>query len=1070
MTRRKITMLLVILMISGLQVILAQRTVTGTVIGATDNLPIAGVTVLVKGTSVGTTTGVDGKYSIAVPDNQATLQFSFVGYAPQEVVVGTQSSVNITMAESMLAMDEVVVTALGIKRQAKALSYAASEVKGDDFRKAPEINLMNSLQGKIAGVDINIGGTGAAGSSRVTIRGNTSISRDNNPLYVIDGVPITRASSSIGGRDLGDALTTINPNDIESMSILKGAAATALYGSRASNGVILITTKSGTSQKGIGITYNGSFGIENYVDPYRGRQKLYGNSGSNGDNSDTYPSAWNQEVHRNWGPRYDGRDLGIFWNDDPNMPMTFSYMEDHWKQFMRSGSTMSNDFSFNGGNKDQRFRLSLSDLRYRAPVPNSYMNRQTATLTVNSKFGNRITLEGRLSYSTSDSKNRPVPARYIQMLSLIPTSWDINWLKGNADKWGAKPDGWMLPFSTNDYYQNPYWSAYQDSENDRRDRLSASGNIRFDITPWLFVTGRAGIENSTVKVTNIDAYGFLRGNVNGTGAVEEYTTTDIQTNMDWSVVFNKKFGNFNVNAMGGGSTTRSEYNRDGIRGDQLLIPFYHVVTNAGQLYTSVSYSRSGINSLYGSAELSYKDLVYLTATGRNDYFSTLAPENNSIFYPSVGLSYIFSNQFKLPEWFSFGKLRASYAEVGGGSSAYATKISYSFDATGYMGTPTLNLPGSIANPNLLPYQTRELETGVDVRFFKNRIGIDYAYYDKKTTNDIVNVTLPSSSGYGSATVNLGAISNKGHELMLTFVPVSGKINWEMNVAYSYNIGEILDLGGVSEVNAGSVSIGGGIDVKQIVGERPYAIYGYTQKHVDGQPVWERWTFNYNGQAHQSWRPARDAQKTLLGYGVHPNTASFTTTATWKNLNLSVMIDGKWGAKVAFEAEQEMVERGQSVSTLPGREGGLFLQGVYNVGTADEPQYVDIASAPGYTINANPAANLPEPIAVAGNEIPYHVKHFENYYREGFVKRVSEMVVFDASYAKFRQVSLGYNIPKKALGNLPVQAINVSAVVRNLFDIYNKLPNGDPATGGATGINYRALPSSQTYTLNLSINF
>lgn len=731
---------------------------------------------------------------------------------------------------------------------------------------------------------------------------------------------------------------------------------------------------------------------------------------------------------------------------------------------------MTNDFSFTGGSETQKFRLSLSDMRYTSPVPNSDMNRQTVSLSTNSKFGKKITVDARLSYSTSASKNRPNPARYMQMLSLIPTSWDINWLKGETPKWGAKPDGWMLPFSTNDYYQNPYWSAYQDSQNDQRDRLSASGSVKYDFTPWLFATGRMGIESSNVKVTNIDAYGFLRGNVAGTGSVEEYTTIDEQINMDYSLVFNKKFGEFSVNAMAGGSSTRSKYNRDGIRGDQLLIPFYHVITNAGQLYTSVGYSQSGINSLYGSGEVSYKDLVYLTATGRNDWFSTLAPANNSIFYPSVGLSYLFSNQFTLPEWFTFGKLRASYAEVGGGSSAYATKIGYSFDATGYMGTPLLSLPGSIANPNLLPYQTREYETGVDIRFFKNRIGIDYAYYDKKTTNDIVGVTLPSTSGYGSATVNLGAISNKGHELMLTIVPVEGKIHWDMSIAYSYNRGEILDLGGVSEVGAGSVSIGGGIDVKQIVGSRPYALFGYTQKVVDGQPVWERWTFNYAGQDHLSWRPVRDPQKTLLGYGVNPNGASVTTSVRWKGINLSAMIDGKWGAKVAFEGEQEMIERGQSVTTLPGRDGGLFLQGVYNTGTTAAPVYADITTAPGYTINANAANNLPNPVVVAGNEIPYHVKHFENFYRVGSVQRVSEWVVFDASFAKFRQLSISYTIPKTMLKGLPVQSVNVSAVGRNLFDIYNKLPNGDPATGGAIGINNRALPSTRSYTLNLSINF
>lgn len=1067
---RKITMLLVLLLFAGLQVVLAQKTVNGTVTGTTDNLPLAGVTVLVKGTTTGNSTDIQGKFSIQVPNNQAILQFSFIGYTTQEVTVSDQTVLNIALTESMLQMDEVVVTALGIKRQTKALPYSATEIKGDEFKKAPDINVMNVLQGKIAGVDINNAGTGAAGSSKVTIRGNTSISRDNNPLYVIDGVPIIRASSSIGGRDLGDALTTINPNDIETMSVLKGAAATALYGSRASNGVIIITTKSGSKQNGIGVSYNGSFGIENYVNPYKGRQTEYGNPGSNGDNSDVYQTTWNQEVHRMWGPKYDGKDLGIFWNDDPTKPLIYSYKEDHWDAFMRQGSTMTNDFSFNGGSDTQKFRVSVSDMRYTSPIPNSNMNRQTVNLSTNSKFGKRITLDARASYSTSKSKNRPNPGRYMQMLSLIPTSWDINWLKGETEKWGAKPDGWMLPFSTNDYYQNPYWSAYQDSENDKRDRVSASGSLKYDITPWLFATGRMGIETNIMKVTNIDAYGFLRGNVAGTGSVEEYTTNDRQINMDYSLVFNKTFSDINVTAMAGGSSTRSNYNQDGIRGDALLIPFYHVVTNAGQLYSSVGFSQSGINSIYGSAEVSYKDFVYLTATGRNDWFSTLAPANNSIFYPSVGLSYVFSNQFKLPEFFSFGKFRASYAEVGGGSSAYSTKIGYSFDAIGYMGTPTLSLPGSIANPNLQPYQTREYETGIDLRFFKNRIGIDYAYYDKKTTNDIVGVTLPQTSGYGSATVNLGAISNKGHELMLTLVPVTGKIHWEMNIAYSYNKGEILDLGGVSEVGAGSSSVGGGIDVKQIVGSRPYAIFGYTQKVVDGQPVWERWTFSYNGQNHLSWRPVRDPQKTLLGYGVNPNGASFTTSVTWKGINLSAMIDGKWGAKVAYEGEQEMIERGQSIQTLPGRDGGLFLQGVYNTGTAAAPVYTDITTAPGYTINANPDANLPNPVVVAGNEIPYHVKHFENYYRVGFAQRVSEMVIFDGSFAKFRQASIGYTLPKSVIKNLPVQNVNVSMVARNLFDIYNKLTNGDPATGGSNGINSLALPSSRSYTLNLSINF
>ncbi|GHT32693.1 SusC/RagA family TonB-linked outer membrane protein [Bacteroidia bacterium] len=1039
--------------------------------------PVIGVNIVERGTTNGTVTDMNGQFSLSVSPN-STLVVTYIGYLEQQISVGAASTkINVTLVEDRQQIEEVVVTALGIKRETKTLSYSSAEVRGDDLATIPEKNLMNSLQGMIAGVDINLSGTGALGSSAVTIRGNTSISRDNNPLYVIDGVPISRTSSSYNSRDMGDALTSINNNDVETISVLKGAAATALYGSRASNGVIIITTKNGSNQKGFGITYSGGYGFENYRNPFAGRQKLYGNSGSNGDNSDMYISTWNQEVHRAWGPRYDGKDLGIYFNGETDKPLFNSYKEDHWNEFMRTGSTINNSVSISGGSNKQKFRASISDMRYVSPVPNSDMNRQTASISINNQIGDRVTINGRLNYSTGKTLNRPNTDRYVRMLSIIPTSWDINWLKGTTDKWGANPDGWMLPFSTNDYYQNPYWSAYQDHQEDTRNRLSANADINIKIMPWLSVIGRMGTEMTVLKMTDIDAYGFLRGNINGTGAVTETTSLFDQFNADYALVFSKEFKPFHVNATFGGSMTRESYNRDGIFGNNLIIPFYHVVTNAGSLSSTTNsvngYSKSGINSIYGSAELAYNDLIYLTLTGRNDYFSALSSKNNSIFYPSVGLSYLLSSQAKLPKWWSFAKLRASYAEVGGGSSAYATKISYDFNAIGYLDTPMLGIPNTIANANLLPYSTREYEGGIDFRFFNNRIGIDYSYYDKKTTNDIVNVSLPQTSGYTGATVNLGAIGNKGHELMLTFVPIEKPFNWKVTVAYSHNEGKILDLGGVDEVNVTSNDMGGGIDIKQVVGKQPFAIYGYTQKEANGQKVWERWTFSYNGQTHQSWRPAREATKSLLGYGVHPNAGSVTSTWSWKGISLSMMIDAKWGAKVAYLAEQEMIERGWSEQTLPGRDGGLFLQGVYQTGEDGNgnPIYADITTAPGYTINANPSANLPNNVPVAGNEIPYHVKHFENYYREGVTKRVADMVVFDASYVKLRQITLGYALPKSVLRSLSViQSANFSLVGYNLFNLYNKLPNGDPSTGGGNGLNNRALPSTRSFTLNLNVNF
>lgn len=1042
---------------------------------------IIGANVVERGTRNGTVTDQSGAFSLDVaPD--ATIVVSYIGYIEQQIPVNSRTVINVILLEDRQQLEEVVVTALGIKRETKTLSYSATELKGDDMQNAPEINVMNSLQGMVAGVDINFGAGGPTSASSVTIRGNTSISRDNNPLYVIDGVPITRANvttnSATGDRDMGDALSTINPRDIETISVLKGAAATALYGSRASNGVIIITTKNGGAQSGVGLSYNGSFGFEKIINPMSGRQKIYGPSGANGDNSDLYPTVWNQETHRNWGPRYDGRNLGIYFNDEQDKPLIHSHKEDHWNEFTRTGSTFTNSLAYSGGSDTQKFRVSASDMRYTSPIPNSNMNRQTASIATNSKIAKIVTFNARLNYSTAKTENRPNPDRYVRLLSLIPTSWDINWLKGPTDKLGAQADGWMLPFSTNDYYQNPYWSAYQDQQEDKRDRISANADLRIEVTPWLAVTGRMGNEVTTLKMTNIDAYGFLRGNINGTGAVWESTSVYNQFNADYSLVFNKTFGDFGVVASFGGSITREKFTRDGIYGNNLLIPFYHVVTNAGQLSSTTNdvnrFSQSGINSLYGSAELSYKDFLYLNATGRNDWFSSLRPENNSIFYPSIGLSYLPSAHLPLPTWWTFAKLRASYAEVGGGASAYDTKISYDFNAIGYMDTPTLGIPRTIANANLQPYNTREYEVGFDFRFFNNRIGIDYAYYDKKTSNDIVSVTLPQSSGYTGARVNLGAIGNKGHEAMLSFIPVQTKdLDWKVTVAYSYNEGKILDLGGVNEVNATTQSgVGGGVDVKHIVGERPFAIYGYTQKKHEGKQVWERWTFAYGDQVHQSWRPAVDADKQLLGYGINPHAASISTTVNWKGFTLSAMIDAKWGAKIVSVAEQEMIERGSSIQTLPGRDGGLLIEGVYETGKDGNgnPIYSDVANAEGYTINANPSANLPNAIDVPGNIIPYNVKHFENYYRQGVTRRVADMVVFNGSFAKFRQISLGYSIPRSVFKNVPIQSVNVSLVGYNLFDLYNDLPNGDPSTGRGNGINNSALPSARSFTLNLNVNF
>ena len=1060
--------------------------ITGTVTDDTGGA-LPGASVQVQGTMIGVVADVNGKYSINVPNRDAVLIFSFVGFTTQEFVVGSLNEINVTLVEGV-QMEEVVVTALGIRKEAKALSYSATELKGDDIANTPELNLMNSLQGLVAGVDITSLGTGAAGSSSVTIRGNTSISRDNNPMYVIDGVPIMRNSRNMGGRDLGDAMTTLNPNDIESMSILKGAAATALYGSRASNGVILITTKNGLQQKGLGISYFGSFGIESYDDALKSRQTLYGNSGSTGDNSSAYLFEWNAETHRDWGPRFDGRRLvginadrsynqnaPLFWNNEPDKPLYYDFKETHWKEFMRNGLSANNSLSLSGGGGNNRYRISFSDLRYNSPVPNSNMNRQTMQVSTNSRIAKIVTLNTRISYSTAKTNNRPNPGRYVGQMQVIPTNIPIEWLKGDPDKWGANPNGngRMLSFSTNDYFNNPWWSAYQDSQADTRNRLAANADMRIEITPWLFVTGRMGIETQTLRNEDIEADGFLRGNNNGRGRIQQYTQMNNEFNADYGIVFNKAFGKFDVSAMFGGSMTRNSEDRDGLQGDGMVIEYWNVITNAGIITTNVSNNKSGINSLYGSAEISYNNLIYLTVTGRNDWFSALPVTQNNVFYPSVGLSYLLSQQFTLPKWWTFAKLRASYAEVGGGAGAYQTKLQYDINSRGYLGYPYLSIPETLNNPLLMAYNVREYEVGFDFRFFNGRVGIDYAYYDKENTNDIVTVTTPQATGYNSARVNLGGIGNKGHELTLSFVPVKTKDwQWSFNIAYYHNKGEILSLGDVTEVNQRSVGVGGGVDVKHIVGRQPYAIFGYIHRTENGQKVWVKQPMSSPDspvQPYNVWYPGRKGDKDFLGYGINPNAGSISTQVRWKGFTLSAMIDAKWGATLVYPTEQQMIERGTSKQTLPGRDGGLFIDGVYNSGTASAPEWTDVKSVPAYTITKTPANFLSQDLHVQGNEMPYELKFFEQHYRYG-QGAISEMLTFDGSYVKFRQISIGYNLPSSIFGNVPIQGAYISFVARNLFDIYNKLPSGDPSISSGNGISENLLPNLKTFTLNLNLNF
>ncbi|MDR1259061.1 MAG: SusC/RagA family TonB-linked outer membrane protein [Tannerellaceae bacterium] len=1019
---------------------IAKITVRGVV--SDEAGPIIGANIMERGTTNGTVTDLDGEFSLSVSPG-AVLVVSFIGYMEQQIRIGTSagSRINITLVEDRRQLDEVVVTALGIKRQTKALTYSAAEVKGDELGQSSDVNIMNSLSGKIAGVDIATMGTGIAGSSKVLIRGNTTINGDSNPMYVVDGIQISLSSFTRNSRDFGDVLNTLNPDDIETISVLKGAAATALYGSQAANGVVLITTKKGSQRKdqNLGVTYSGSFGFEEYVNPFRNRQTTYG-VGIEGKKPDVNVNGWGYNAHQEWGAKYDGSEAYYPDNVTP-VPWGYSYHELPWDSFTRSGFFANNALAFSGGSETQNYRLSVSDMRQQSPLPNSDMNRQTISLNTSSLIGTKLHVDAKLEFSTMKVKNRPNTQSYVWTLGHMPTMWDLDWAKGTTSKIGANEAGNMLPWSTNEYYHNPYWASYQNEANDQRDRVNAVLSGRYDITPWLYATGRIGIDLNVVKARTVEAYGATQFS-QGTGSVDEFTNKDTRWNADYSIVFNKDISKFNVNAMFGGSLTHSVNNRDGLTGTRLTIPYYHEVTNASVLATNVSYSEYGINSLYGSAEVSYNNFVYLTATGRNDWFSSLSPASNSIFYPSVGLSYIFSQHFKLPSWVTFGKFRASYAQVGGGANPYMTKFGYTSNALGYAGYPLLSLPATIPKSDLMPYETREYEAGIDMRFFDNRLALDYAYYDKLTSNDIVSVSAPLSSGYTGATVNLGQMSNKGHEFMLTVVPVRARgFEWSLTFTYTFNTSRVLDLGGVSELQVNSYGDAANATTKQIVGQPFTSIVGYTQAidEGSGQPIW------YWNASRGIWFPQKTSEPVILGSGLHPNMGSISTSLSYKGFTLQAMIDAKWGAKVFSYSEWDMTARGHSKRTVEYREGGIPVEGVY---LNPEGIYVPLDH---------------------DTSIPYERNNFENYYRYGMGDLVSYNV-FDASYVKMRQLSLAYTLPNSALRNLPIRNVRLSLVGRNLFDIVNKLPNGDASTLNNNGLERFALPATRNYSLNINLSF
>jgi len=1008
--------------------------VSGTVV-EDDGSPLYGVNVTVKGTTNGTITNDAGKYTISANKGE-TITFSYVGFEAQDIAVANANVINVTLDLDANALGEVVVTAFGIEKDKKSLGYSVTQVDGDKFTESRTANLGTSLTGKIAGVNVSSPTTGVAGSSRVVIRGGSSLSGNDQPLYVINGVPMDNSSQGNagmwGGNDNGDGLASINPDDIANISVLKGNTASALYGSRAANGVILITTKTGKGQKGLGVSFNSNYTMDKAWD-LTDLQNQYG-VGTLGQAPTTAEEALDQG-NSSWGGKLGSGNVVQF--DGVERPYTAT--GEGINDFYKVGNTWSNTLALSGANDVGNFRFSASDLKNQDIMPNSGFDRTAFNANINGKYG-KLDLAVTGQYTLEGAKNRPRlsdspgNANYTVFTKANNISFDD--LMGDPDKLGAKEDGTELRHQGNVYSSNPFWAAQQFSRMDDKNRFFGNASLTYNVTDWLYIRGRVGTDVNNAKFTSTTPYGTA---FKGTGDFNITNRTIKEDNLDLFIGMNKDFGDISVDALVGGNRMRRSRESARIGGNGLNIPFFSSVTNVANQTYGYGFSESGINSIFGSANIGYGNFVFLNVTGRQDQYSVLSPETNTVFYPSVGVSFAFSDIINnSPAWLTFGKARVSWAQVGGGDpSPYSNNLTYGlrgFDHDGAILGRINN--GSIPNNALKPYLSTEIEFGLDMRMFRNRLGVDLAIYQRKTTDDILNTSISGTSGFGSTQVNIGELENKGFEILVTGTPIkTNNFNWNISANFSRNISNVVNLGNnakgeaIEFVNLDE-SRARQERIRHYVGNQLGVIAGYKQKEINGMPVYDE-----NGY------PERGDGFEVLALGRHPISAGLSNEFTYKNISLSFLIDMRSGGNMMSGTNLGLSNIGLHSQTLEGRETGFEVSGVNESGEAQ-----------------------------TWNIAPENVQQYWGRYGQ-----ITDNFIYDASYGKLRELSIGFNIPAKFLSQTPITNLKLSAVGRNLAILWSNVPNIDPesgytAAGNSQGLEYFSMPSVRNLGFNLSANF
>lgn len=999
-----------------------------------DGAPLPGTSIVIKGADRGTSASSTGEFSLSAPPSATTLVVSFIGYKPQELAIGAQTSFSITMVEDASILNEVVVTALGIAREKKALGYSVQEVSGKQMTQARTTNFVNALAGKVAGVQIT-GSNGAPGaSSRILIRGTSSIGSNNQPLFVVDGVPIDNGNYGSGtGVDYGNGAASINPDDIENVSVLKGPSAAALYGSRGANGVILITTKSGKGAKGIGVSVNSNTAFDT---PFRlpEWQNEYG-QGAKGLFSfvDGTGKGVNDGVDESWGPKLDGRLLPQFDSPlDANGVRTatpFVAHPDNVTNFFETGKTYTNNIAITGANDKGDFRLSFTNLSQTGILPNTDYKRRTVSLNAGWNLTKKLSIRATGNYVVDGSDNR--------------TNWGLYfiWFGRQVDM--EKLKNYQSPNSiyqynwNYNYWTNPYYVLNLSTKFNQRDRVYGNLAATYKFNDWLTLTGRSGTDiyidrRKTKNAARID-------NLNGAKQYDSYNEEQIfirESNSDVLLTATHKFGDFDVSANIGANHRSNYYQRNYMGATELAIPRVWNLGNSRQAKVAEnSFSEKVVNSAYAAANFGFRNYLFLDLTARNDWSSTLPANNRSYFYPSAALSAIVTDILGLNSpVLSFAKVRAGIARVGNDTDAYRLIQAYKYENP-WGSTPSLSENNAMLNASLKPELTNSYEIGAEFKFWRNRVGLDVTYYNKQSSNQILDVNISQTTGFNSKLLNAGKIENKGIEIQLSATPVKvGDFQWDVAVNWARNQNKVIELAdGLTTYTLGTVR---GMTIEARVGQ-PYGTFfgqGFA-RDPSGNIIYDK-----------SGYPTLNPTRRILGSFTPKWLGGLQNTFTYKSVSLSTLIDVKYGGDIFSQSVNIGRYTGVLAETVLGRETGIVGEGVVNTGTTTEPVYV------------------PNTTKISSEE--WHHKYY--------ALTNNEMTIFDGSYVKLREVRLSYVLNNQLIKKLPVRDITVSVVGRNLWLIHSNVPHIDPETsfyndGNLQGIENGQIPTTRSVGFNISFS-